>query len=112
MPVTDSFADRVRSCIVELLPSGGPGIEDVAAELKMSARTVRRRLRDESTTYRDILDDLRHALALQQLGPLGLSVEEVAYRLGFADASGFHKAFRRWAGESPADYARKRSGGG
>ena len=46
------------------------------------------------------------ALAVRQLGPERKSVEDVAYRLGFADASGFQKAFRRWTGNRPADYSR------
>lgn len=109
MPREDSFADRVRVCVVDLLPAGSPGVQQVAETLRMSARTLRRRLSEEKTTYRDVLDDVRHALALAELGPQRRSVEEVAYRLGFSDASGFHKAFRRWTGVSPADYAR--SGG-
>jgi AraC-like DNA-binding protein len=89
-----------------LLSKGDPGIEAVAAELKMSARSLRRRLQDEGTNYRRTLDELRSALAKQQLRDEGRSVEEVAYALGFSDASAFHKAFRRWTGSSPAEYAK------
>ncbi len=101
-----SLAERVRTCISLLMPLGGPGVEEVAFRLKMSARTVRRQLQDEGTSYREILDNLRYSLAIRQLGPERKSVEDVAYRLGFADASGFQKAFRRWTGNRPADYSR------
>lgn len=106
IPSDDSFVDRVCDVLTPRLPDGSPGIEDVAAELRMSARSVRRRLREEGTTYRETLDSLRSALAKRQLEEGEKNVEEIAHGLGFSDASAFHKAFRRWTGSSPADYSR------
>lgn len=54
--------------------------------------------------YQDILDDVRRSLAEEFLRNTGLSIEEIAARTGFSDASNFRKAFRKWTGELPAEY--------
>ena len=74
----------------------------------MSGRTLRRRLADEGTSYHAIADEVRHGLAVAYLGDARISVTEIAFLLGFADAAAFNKAFRRWAGASPTE-VRKRS---
>ena len=78
----------------------------------MSTRSLRRQLRAEETSYRQILDDVRCELAQRYLAEEQRPVEEVAFALGFSDGSAFHKAFRRWTGESPTGFARGRSGEG
>jgi len=105
LPNPRSFADRVRAAVLPRLSRGSPGIEAVAAELRMSARTVRRHLREEGTSYRDTLDALRRELALRALERGDVSVDAIALDLGYSDASAFHKAFRRWTGHSPAAWA-------
>jgi AraC-like DNA-binding protein len=72
----------------------------------MSDRTLRRRLRKESTSYQEILDDVRAELAGHYLTKEKRGIEEVAFLLGFSDPSAFSKAFRRWTGQTPADFAR------
>ncbi len=77
---------------------------EVAAGLAMSERTLRRRLTAVGTRYQSLLDEVRQALAEEMLDTGLLSVEDVAQRLGYAEASSFIHAFRRWRGETPARY--------
>jgi AraC-like DNA-binding protein len=106
VPQPTTFVDRVRERIGTLLPRGQASAERVAEELGLSPRTLRRRLADEGTGYQPLLDEVRLELACRTLREPGISVNEVAFLLGFSDASAFHKAFRRWTGQRPGDYAR------
>jgi AraC-like DNA-binding protein len=104
----DDLPSRVRHEIASLLPLGASA-EAVAETLRMSARSLRRRLEAENTSYTQILDELRCELARRYLAQGQRGVEEVAFALGFSDGSAFHKAFRRWTGERPKDFARNPS---
>ena len=98
---------EVRELITALLPSGQPTIDNVARELGMSARTLRRRLADEGLVYKHLLDDLRQKLALSYLSDKSISLKQVAYLLGYADLAAFNHAFHRWTGASPSTYRKK-----
>jgi len=80
------------------------GIGGMAATLGMSEREMRRRLRDEGTSYREIRDDVRAQVAMKYLRDTTLPVESIAAMIGFGDAANFRRAFRRWTGKSPAEY--------
>jgi AraC-like DNA-binding protein len=95
---------RVREAIVRRLPDGEPRRDEVAGELRMSERTLQRRLEEEKTSFVQLLDDTRRELADQYLGRLHLSLGQAAYLLGFADQSSFFRACRRWFKASPAQY--------
>ncbi|GAB2844255.1 AraC family transcriptional regulator [Lentzea nigeriaca] len=87
-----------------LLGSGVSGLEAVAARLGVSAPTLRRRLAAEGTSFREVREQLLRDQAVASLVRGGESVEELALRLGFSEASAFHRAFRRWTGSSPGSY--------
>jgi AraC-like DNA-binding protein len=106
IPTTAPFSQRVRACILSIQPMGGLTSEAVAAHFSMSERTLRRRLKDEETSYQEILDDVRAELASHYLTKEKRAIEEVAFLLGFSDPSAFTKAFRRWTGQTPADFVR------
>lgn len=72
-----------------------------AAALHVSTRTLHRRLAVEGTSYRRLIDTARHARAVEMLSDLGLGVDQIAARLGYADAAAFIRAFRRWTGATP-----------
>jgi AraC-like DNA-binding protein len=93
--------DRVRSVLVDALRSGEPTLETVAKKLAMTPRTVQRRLREESTSFQAVLDGLRAELARRYLDEGRFELAEVAFLLGYAEASAFARAFRRWHGVSP-----------
>lgn len=99
-----------------LLPGSGatgittpPPIEAVARELNVSVRTLRRRLTEAGTSYRALLDEVRRALAQEMLSSTPLTVDDVAIRLGYAEATPFIHAFKRWTGTTPAAYRRDRN---
>jgi AraC-like DNA-binding protein len=107
LPATDTVADRLRRLIARELPQGDPSSARAASLLRMSQRTLCRRLEHEGTTYRELLDDLRRQLAMQYLARPDLSVSEVAFLLGFSQAAAFHRAFKRWTGRTPLEHRRQ-----
>jgi AraC-like DNA-binding protein len=85
--------------------SGGfPTLPQIAAELDVHPRTLRRQLADEGTSFRALLNEARSTLAVDLLCNVGLTVEEVSKRLGYTDTSTFCHAFKRWHGMPPSAY--------
>lgn len=81
-----------------------PELKDVAAAVELHPQTLRRRLAAEGTTFKQIKSDMRRDTALHFLGKRSLSVEEVAHRAGFSEASAFIRAFKVWTGLTPYAY--------
>jgi AraC-like DNA-binding protein len=98
------MSGRVRDVLLRE-PRHIPGQEDVAAALHVSARTLRRHLDEEGTSFRAVVEQTREYLAEELLVTAGLSVEQVADRLGYSESSSFVHAFRRWKGASPGRWA-------
>jgi AraC-like DNA-binding protein len=109
--VRTGTAAAVREQLIRL-DARRRGIADVARALAMSERTLRRRLAEEGTSFRQLSDEIAQTLAEQMLATGALSVEDVAIRLGYAEASSFIAAFRRWTGMTPARFAREHSPAG
>lgn len=105
LPPKQGLVPRVRDAAARALPSGA-ALEDIAASLRLSPRSLQRRLRDEGTTYADVLDEVRRALALDALRDPARGAAEVGFALGFSDPSAFHKAFVRWTGSAPGAWRR------
>jgi AraC-like DNA-binding protein len=78
--------------------------QDVAHNLNMSARTLRRKLQEENSSFRGLVDELRRDMAIQYLRDTALTVEDIAETLGFSDAANFRHAFRRWAKSTPHEF--------
>lgn len=81
-----------------------PSLGDVAAELDVHPRTLRRQLAEEGTSFRALLNEARSTLAVDLLCNVGLTVDEVSKRLGYTDTSTFCHAFKRWHGVPPSGY--------
>ncbi|SOE98831.1 transcriptional regulator, AraC family [Burkholderia sp. OK233] len=81
-----------------------PSLSEVANLLFLSPRTLRRRLRDQGTSYNQLLNDVRSTLATQYLTTTRKTTEEIAEVLGYSDAANFRHAFKRWTGESPRQF--------
>ncbi|WP_223423547.1 AraC family transcriptional regulator [Alcanivorax limicola] len=84
-------------------------IEDVAQHISMAPRSLRRRLEEEGTSFRDIVEAERRQLAVQLLESTQMKLDEIALQLGYGDTASFTRAFRRWFGQAPGEY-RKLSG--
>ncbi|MGD1236824.1 AraC family transcriptional regulator [Mycobacterium seoulense] len=98
-------ARRVRERLASV--DGEPHtIAAVARQLAMSERTLRRRLAEENTSFRDLVEEVHRVLAEELLATGALSVDDVALRLGYAEATSFIAAFKRWTGTTPARYQR------
>ena len=89
-------ADRVRARLARTLPQGEVGQEALARSLNLSLRSMQRKLRQEGVSFRELLDETRRSLAAQYGRDSTLSASEIAYLLGFAEASSFSRAMRRW----------------
>ncbi|HEX6276735.1 MAG TPA: AraC family transcriptional regulator ligand-binding domain-containing protein [Polyangiaceae bacterium] len=96
----------VRRVLVAMLGGQEPTLERVAKRLATTPRTLQRRLRDEHTTFQDLLDSVRHELALVHVGKQAASIDEIAWLLGFSNGSAFHRAFKRWTGVTPGEFRR------
>ncbi|QKE63006.1 AraC family transcriptional regulator [Aquipseudomonas campi] len=99
------LAARIRSLLLSR-PGRVPDMEEVATSLHMSSRTLRRRLDDEGSSFRNLLEEVRQALAEELLATGGLNLEEIAERLGYGEVSNFIHAFKRWKGVPPRQYRR------
>jgi len=78
----------------------------VAKYLKMTPRTLRRRLREENASYRDLIDELRMHVAIKYLRDTELTIEDIADSLGFSEAANFRHAFHRWTERAPQEFRR------
>jgi AraC-like DNA-binding protein len=104
LPRVDTLVDRVRTLLAKELQGGNPSADTTADALGMSTRTLARRLKAEGTSHKEVLDELRAALARRYLGDASLAISEVAFLLGFSEPSAFHRAFKRWTGQTPAEF--------
>ncbi|MFV8752864.1 AraC family transcriptional regulator [Nannocystaceae bacterium ST9] len=97
----------VRRAIEHALPEGVPTLEHLAERMRVSPRTLQRRLHDRGSSLRELVDELRSTLARRHLAA-GLSIAEVSFLLGFSEPSAFHRAFRRWLGVTPVEWRARR----
>lgn len=102
-----SIRGRIESLLIPILHTGDVGMERIAAMLALSRQTVFRQLKAEGTTFRKLLDELRHKMAMHYLAAKNVSVNETAYLVGFSDPAAFSRAFKRWTGSSPRALCRK-----
>lgn len=95
------LSGRVRKIIMELLPTGVVSAELVSERLHISRRSLQRHLLSEQTSFRSLLDKSRTEASFYYLSHTALSVEEIAYMLGYSSASSFYRAFHKWTGSTP-----------
>lgn len=100
----NNITTQVKSKLLELLPSGNFTEEAILQHLHLSQRTLQRKLKDEGTTFKEMLDETRKELAKEYVNDSSLSLSEITYLLGFSEQSNFTRAFKRWQGRSPSAY--------
>ena len=93
-----------KDTIVNMLSAGVPKQAKVAKKLNMSTRNFQRKLREEGTSFSQILERLRHKLALEYVRKPTPSLGEISYILGFSSTANFSRAFKRWTNQSPGKY--------
>ncbi|MBM7060893.1 AraC family transcriptional regulator [Pseudomonas sp. UL073] len=101
-----SLRERIVHLLGPLLHGREPDLEEVAARLQMPTWTLRRKLTEEGTQFRSILNDTRRDLAMAYIRDTELTFGEIAYLLGFASAEAFQRAFKRWSGQTPGEFRR------
>jgi AraC-like DNA-binding protein len=99
-----SITHRIRELLGDDFREEMPSFEELTGLLNMSARTLRRRLEKEGTSYQRIKDNARRDVAITMLSRDGMTVSEVAEMVGFSDPSAFHRSFKKWTGQSPGSY--------
>lgn len=98
---SETMAARIRKTLHERRREF-PTLNELADSLHLTPRTLHRRLLDEGTSYNEILEEVRHVLAVEYLKAGQLDMQEIAYELGYSDLSNFRRAFKRWEGVSPS----------
>ncbi len=105
-----SIAGRVDAAIARRLGRSDVGIETVAAEMKMSVRSLRRYLEQEGTTFRQILQAHRRTAIEAMLNSNGGRLADLASRISYSDSAVLSRAFKTWTGMSPSAFARAKKG--
>jgi AraC-like DNA-binding protein len=98
------YSLRVRDFLVQQAPAARAEMSTVARSLGMSVRSLRRRMDSEGKTFNSVANDAQAIVAKSLLRNTQRTIQEVAYELGFADTSSFHRAFKRWTGTTPLAY--------
>ncbi len=100
----NSYTSQIRRQIGRDLREELPDFESVASELNLSPQTLRRRLKEENTSYQEIKDHIRRDQAIYHLSRNDFSINDIAHLVGFTEPSTFHRAFKKWTGLTPGAY--------
>jgi AraC-like DNA-binding protein len=107
----NDLVEHVRAQLLSTLREGPCAAEDVAARLGVTRRTLTRRLRQQGTSFTEVLEDVRRQAAIHYLGDTEHTVEDIAFLLGFSESSAFVRAFKRWQGVAPMAFRRAQRSG-
>lgn len=103
----DNLAAQLRGLLAELLAAGETNADVACRRLKLSRRTLQRRLRAEKTSFQKVLNEVRADLAVKYLRDDRLKALEVAMLLGYSSISSFTTAFKSWYNMPPVEYRQK-----
>lgn len=102
------LVSSVKRAIGEMLESGDTTLEAVAQRIGMPARRLRTELEEAGTSFNQVLGDYRSRLSRRLLARTDESIEQIVYLTGFAEPSTFYRAFKRWTGETPIEYRKRK----
>jgi AraC-like DNA-binding protein len=105
-----AIGEQVKAILKRLLAGRRPGIEDVARELRLSPRSLQRKLAEEGATFQQLMQEARRELAHHYLLHSSLELNETAYLLGYEDAHSFFRAFHDWEGSPPGEWRARHAG--
>ncbi|MDO8698473.1 MAG: AraC family transcriptional regulator [Pseudomonas sp.] len=103
---TRSLTERISQLLGPLLHGREPELAEIAARLQLPSWTLRRKLAEEGTQFRTVLNNTRHDLAISYIRDTDLAFGEIAFLLGFASAEAFQRAFKRWSSQTPGEFRR------
>jgi AraC-like DNA-binding protein len=103
---TKSLVDRLRMYLLNLPAARVPDMRVAARDLRVSVRSLRRRLAEEGVSYRELTNELQRERACAMMRNPEFTLKAVADALGFADMAGFYRAFKRWTGVTAKGYRR------
>jgi AraC-like DNA-binding protein len=101
-----SLEELAKDALADSLSEGLPKMEDIARRLGLSVRSLHRRLAEEGLNFQSLTETTRRELAEGLLGDERYSLAEIAFLTGFSEQSSFSRAFKRWAGNTPATFRR------
>ena len=104
----ETFASRVQKKLFQLIPSGQFGLENVAEEFGISARTVQRNLAVENIKFNQVVKNVQKIMTLNYLESKELSIDEIAYLVGYTETSSFYRAFKGWTGKTVLQYRKEK----
>lgn len=104
---TRSLRERITQLLGPMLHGREPDMGEMATRLQLPTWTLRRKLAEEGTQFRAILNDTRRDLAVAYIRDTELAFGEIAYLLGFASAEAFQRAFKRWSKQTPGEFRRQ-----
>jgi AraC-like DNA-binding protein len=99
-----SLKEQAKGILKMFLAGQKPRLEDVALEMRVSSRTLQRRLLEEGITFHSLVEEARREMAQHYLRQPSLELNETAYLLGYEDPNSFIRAFHRWEGTSPGEW--------
>lgn len=109
--VRKAIGDQIKAVLKGKLASGRPELNEVARDMGLSERTLQRRITEEGTTFRALLNEARRELSCRLLKDGTAEIDEIAYLLGYQDTRSFCRAFRDWEGLPPSQWHKTNTGG-
>jgi AraC-like DNA-binding protein len=106
METRESLGSRIVGLLRSNTYLGIPTLQEVAANLHMSPRSLQRKLQQESSSYQDLAESVRKSMAIHYLNQGNYPVKEISYMLGYNELSAFSRAFKKWTGQTPQDFRR------
>ena len=104
MPQEHEVLASVRRAVAESMREGEPSLARVAKKMAMSPRTLQRQLKEQGIDFKELIDDTRRRFAQSYLRNRNNTLTEIAFLLGYSEASAFNRAFKRWTGSTPLAY--------
>lgn len=104
-----AFTEKVKQVMLGNMQVTFPPLEVIAELLRMTPRTLQRKLSQEGTTFRAVTDAVKQELAENLLANPDLTIADIAYKLGYFEPTSFQRAFRQWTGSTPMEYRKSRT---
>ena len=106
--ISETFTARVQKKLFQLIPSGQFSLENVAEEFGISGRTLQRNLSVENTSFNQMVKDIQKMMTFNYLEAKELSIDEIAYLVGYTETSSFYRAFKKWTGKTVSQYQKNK----